>query len=107
VEGQFLVSLGNEEMPNGKTLRDGLKRRTYNTLARNGLLTVEDVIAAYPLRLLRLEGFGFSMLREVERLFLPEKCFAPEVNPRRVSYAQIQNHIHWSDPDIESISKAV
>lgn len=58
-------------------LPDGLSNRTLNTLARYGITTVEQVTDAYPVRLLKIPGFGLTALREVEIALFPWQQYTP------------------------------
>ncbi|MFE1574283.1 hypothetical protein ACFIQG_21165 [Comamonas odontotermitis] len=59
------------------TLNSKFSNRTINVLLRHGFKTREEVMSAYPERLLRLTGFGLNALREVERNFFPGQFFSP------------------------------
>lgn len=56
-----------------------LSNRAFNALARHNITTVEEVVAAYPERLLKLAGFGLQSLREVEAVFFPGQCYLAEL----------------------------
>ena len=56
--------------PRPTPLPEKLSSRTRNTLARSGITTVEEVMDAYPIRLLKLPGFG------IEWLGVYDDCFA-------------------------------
>lgn len=58
-----------------------LSKRTLNALARHGITSVEQVMDAYPERLLRLSGFGLTALRDVEKVLFPWQQY----NPARLS----------------------
>ena len=60
-----------------------LSQRTARLLLAQGLTTVEDVTALYPLALLEIRGFGFKSLREIERCFLPGRYYDPRKDPIR------------------------
>ena len=51
--------------------------RTAKLLVGQGLTTAQQVIDRYPEDLLKIKGFGYKSLREVERCFLPGKHYAP------------------------------
>ncbi|MBB6578337.1 DNA-directed RNA polymerase alpha subunit [Comamonas odontotermitis] len=58
-------------------LPERLSNRTLNTLARNGITTAEQVADAYPIRLLKIPGFGLTALREVEMALFPWQQYTP------------------------------
>ena len=81
--------------------------RTFNALRRAGLASKKDVMDAYPVRLLCLEGFGLGSLRVIEMAFFPggrfiakaEKCVYGE--PMDVHHALAGLHGCIVDADAE------
>ncbi|MNT54467.1 hypothetical protein D3C71_1721880 [compost metagenome] len=51
--------------------------RTRHALERNGVDSAEKIKAIYPVGLLRLRGFGWSALRDVESAFFPGEKYEP------------------------------
>lgn len=58
-------------------LPEMLSSRTRNALIRSGITTAEQVVDAYPIRLLKLPGFGMTALRDVEKALFPWQQYAP------------------------------
>lgn len=58
-------------------LNKRLSRRTLNSLGRHAITTVDQVIEAYPERLLKLNGVGMTVLRDIERTLFPGQQFQP------------------------------
>lgn len=63
--------------PRPTPLPEKLSSRTRNTLARSGITTVEEVMDAYPIRLLKLPGFGMIALRDIEKALFPWQQYTP------------------------------
>lgn len=63
--------------PRPTPLPEKLSSRTRNTLARSGITTVEEVMDAYPIRLLKLPGFGMIALRDIEKALFPWQQYMP------------------------------
>lgn len=63
--------------PHPTPLPEKLSSRTRNTLARSGITTVEQVMDAYPIRLLKLPGFGMIALRDIEKALFPWQQYMP------------------------------
>lgn len=61
----------------GKPLEGLITRRILITLRRHGIKTVEQLVAAYPWRLVEITGFGIKALREVEATFFDGQRFEP------------------------------
>ena len=55
-----------------------LSPRATKALARNGIETIDQIVANYPKNLLRINGFGLASLRAVEAAFLPGKTYSPK-----------------------------
>ncbi len=76
----YLMSpLNGAQAAHATPLAGKLSNRAFNALARHNITTVEEVIAAYPERLLKLAGFGLQSLREVEAVFFPGQCYLAEL----------------------------
>ncbi|WP_460481253.1 DNA-directed RNA polymerase subunit alpha C-terminal domain-containing protein [Comamonas humi] len=75
-----------------------LSKRTYNSLARNGFITVQQVIKAYPHNLLRIHGFGLAALREVERAFLPGSCYIPKYIKGKIITEPMLQQLYFRTP---------
>ncbi len=58
-------------------LNKRLSRRTLNSLGRHAITTVDQVVEAYPERLLKLNGVGMTVLRDIERTLFPGQQFQP------------------------------
>lgn len=58
-------------------LQGKLSNRAYRALVRHGFTTVNEVIEAYPSRLLKVNGFGLASLREIESIFFPGIHYKP------------------------------
>ncbi|TDS68876.1 DNA-directed RNA polymerase subunit alpha C-terminal domain-containing protein [Comamonas sp. JUb58] len=71
--------LNDAQAAHATPLAGKLSNRAFNALARHNITTVEEVIAAYPERLLKLAGFGLQSLREVEAVFFPGQCYLAEL----------------------------
>lgn len=56
---------------------DQLNDRVVRVLKTHGVTEVEEVLALYPEGLLRLHGFGFKALRNVESEFLYGEYYDP------------------------------
>ena len=67
----------NVRLPPPTPLPGSLAKRTLNALGRHGITSVEQVVWAYPERLLRLAGFGLTALRDVERVLFPWRQYTP------------------------------
>ncbi|WP_394681867.1 DNA-directed RNA polymerase subunit alpha C-terminal domain-containing protein [uncultured Comamonas sp.] len=61
----------------GTSLEGLVSRRVLITLRRNGIKTVQQLVAAYPRRLVDITGFGIKALREVETVFFDGQRFEP------------------------------
>lgn len=59
-------------------LNKRLSRRTLNSLGRHAITTVDQVVEAYPERLLKLNGVGMTVLRDIERTLFPGQQFQPD-----------------------------
>jgi DNA-directed RNA polymerase alpha subunit len=59
-------------------LNKRLSRRTLNSLGRHAITTVDQVVDAYPERLLKLNGVGMTVLRDIERTLFPGQQFQPD-----------------------------
>lgn len=57
----------------GSSLNGVLTPATVQALARGGVMTAEQLIEKEPKDLLKIEGFGLTKLKEVERVFYPSK----------------------------------
>ncbi len=55
----------------GSSLNGLLTPETVQALARDGIMTAEQLCAMEPKDLLKIRGLGFVKLREIERLFFP------------------------------------
>jgi len=55
----------------GSSLNGTLSPATVQTLARGGITTVDQLKAAQPADLLKIERLGIGMLREIESVFFP------------------------------------
>ncbi|MEJ5125824.1 helix-hairpin-helix domain-containing protein [Comamonas sp. MYb21] len=65
------------EVP-GSTLKNSpLPLAVVRRLARNGILTEDQLRAAYPEKLMKINSFGLGSLREVERIFFPGHRYDP------------------------------
>lgn len=71
--------LNDAQSAHATPLAGKLSNRAFNALARHNITTVEEVMAAYPERLLKLAGFGLQSLREVEAVFFPGQCYLAEL----------------------------
>lgn len=65
-----------------------LTTRTVNTLARNGINTIEQIKLNYPENLLRINGFGICALREVEAAFFPREKYQRKVRKHNIGRPQ-------------------
>jgi hypothetical protein len=61
----------------GTSLEGLVSRRVLITLRRHGIKTVQQLVTAYPRRLVGITGFGIKALREVESTFFDCKRFEP------------------------------
>lgn len=61
----------------GTSLEGLVSRRVLITLRRHGIKTVQQLMAAYPRRLVEITGFGIQALREVEATFFEGQRFEP------------------------------
>lgn len=61
----------------GTSLEGLVSRRVLITLRRQGIKTVQQLVAAYPRRLIEITGFGIKALREVEAVFFDGQRFEP------------------------------
>lgn len=61
----------------GTPLEGLISRRILITLRRHGIKTAEQLVAAYPWRLVEIMGFGIQALREVEATFIDGQRFEP------------------------------
>ena len=76
-----------------------LSTRTVNALAQNGIHSVDEIMANYPIRLLRLTGFGIHALREVEAAFFPGFKYEPRSRKtKRRSSVELLNYLQSTLP---------
>ncbi|GAB2813772.1 hypothetical protein GCM10027276_13210 [Comamonas piscis] len=61
----------------GTSLEGLVSRRVLITLRRHGIKTVQQLVVAYPRRLVEITGFGIKALREVEATFFDGQRFEP------------------------------
>lgn len=60
-----------------------LPSRTARTLARAGIVSIEEIKARYPEKLLRIEGLGMRSLRSIETAFFPGQKYEPTSRKNR------------------------
>lgn len=72
----------------GTPLEGQVTRRILLTLRRHGIKTVEQLVAAYPLRLVEITGFGIKALRDVEATFFDGQRFEPMKTRKAIKRTQ-------------------
>lgn len=75
-------------------LNKRLSRRTLNSLGRHAITTVDQVIEAYPERLLKLNGVGMTVLRDIERTLFPGQQFQPDSGRYKAWTEEVPNYRH-------------
>lgn len=75
-------------MEEESTLEQLISTRARNALARCGIETREQIMSAYPERLLRVPGFGLRAFREVEAAFFPGERYVPKARNYRLKRTQ-------------------
>lgn len=68
---------------------DGLLPSSVATiLAKNGVLTIDDLLRAYPHQLLKMRGVGMLRLRLIESAFFPGMTFTPTRTRSPISHVK-------------------
>ncbi|MCD2166609.1 MAG: hypothetical protein LBE58_10855 [Comamonas sp.] len=75
-------------------LNKRLSRRTLNSLGRHAITTVDQVVEAYPERLLKLNGVGMTVLRDIERTLFPGQQFQPHSGRYKAWTEDAANQTH-------------
>ncbi|MEJ5152769.1 DNA-directed RNA polymerase subunit alpha C-terminal domain-containing protein [Comamonas sp. MYb396] len=83
-EVPVLAPIETEDL-DGTSLEGLVSRRVLITLRRHGIKTVQQLVAAYPRRLVEITGFGIKALREVEATFFDGQRFEPMKSRKTIS----------------------